>query len=50
MFQTLNNIFETNISFGKMFVSLEYQVEKIEHASKAYDDVVDWKRYVKEKP
>ena len=28
LFQTLDNIFETNIAFGKMYVALEDQVEK----------------------
>ena len=33
-----------------MFVALEDQVEKREQDSKAYDDVVDWKRYMKDRP
>ena len=36
--------------FDKMFVVLEDLVEKRQQASKAYDEVVDWKRYMKDKP
>ena len=33
-----------------MVVVLEYHVEKREKASKAYDEIVDWQRYMKDKP
>ena len=50
LFQTMDDIYETYIAFGKMFVVLEDQVEKREKASKYYDAIVDWKRYMKDKP
>ena len=50
LFQTLNDIFETHISFRNMSFILEDQVAKREQASKAYDDILDWKRYMKDKP
>ena len=50
MVQTLNHSYETHIAFGQMFVVLEEQVEKREQASKAYDDILDWQRYMKDKP
>ena len=49
-FQTFNDIYETHIDFGQMSVVLEEQVEKREKASKAYDDILDWQRYMKDKP
>ena len=33
-----------------MSVVLEEQVEKREQASKAYDAILDWQRYMKDKP
>ena len=33
-----------------MSATLEDQVERREKDSKAYDDVVDWQRYTKDKP
>ena len=33
-----------------MSIVLEDQVEKREQASKAYDNILDWKRYKKDKP
>ena len=45
----MDDIFETHNAFGKMFVVLEYQVEKSEQASKAYDNIMDWKIYMKDK-
>ena len=33
-----------------MFVVLEYLVRKRKQASKSYDEVTDWKRYMKDKP
>ena len=50
LFQNLDDIFETYIAFGKIFVVLEDQIEKREQASKSYDAIVDWQRYMKEKP
>ena len=37
------------MSFDKMPVILEDLVEKRQQASKAYDEVTDWKRYMKDK-
>ena len=50
LFKTLDNIFETHMVFDKMYVVLEDLVEKRQQASKAYDEVVDWQRYMKDKP
>ena len=50
LFHTLNDIYETHIAFGQMVVVLEDRVEKREKASKDYDDILDWKRYMKDKP
>ena len=50
MFRTLDDIFETHVVFGKMFVTLEEQTTKREQDSKAYDDILDWKRYMKDRP
>ena len=50
LFQNLDDIFETHIAFGKMSIVLEDQVEKREQASKAYANILDWKRYKKDKP
>ena len=50
LFKTLDNIFETHMVFDKMFVVLEDLVEKRQQALKAYDEVVDWQRYMKHKP
>ena len=49
LFKILDNIFETHMVFDKMFVVLEDLVEKRQQASKAYDEVIDWKRYMKDK-
>ena len=38
------------MTFEKMYVVLEDLVEKRQQASKAYDEVADWKRYMKDKP
>ena len=46
----MDDIYETYISFGKMYVFLEDQVEKRDQASKSYDAIVYWKRYMKYKP
>ena len=50
LFQTLNDIYETHIAFGQMSIVLEEQVEKREKSSKAYDDILDCQRYMKDKP
>ena len=49
LFKTLDNIFETHMTFDRMSVVLEDLVEKRQQASKAYDEVTDWKRYMKDK-
>ena len=50
LFKTLDNICETHMTFEKMSVVLEDLVEKRQQASKAYDEVTVWKRYMKDKP
>ena len=50
LFKTLDNIFETHMVFDKMVVVLEDLFEKRQQASKSYDEVIDWKRYMKDKP
>ena len=50
LFKTLDSIFETHLAFDKMSATMEDQVERREKDSTAYDDVVDWKRYTKDKP
>ena len=49
LFKTLDDILETHVSFGKMFVALENQVAKGEQASKDYDVILDWQRYMKDR-
>ena len=49
LFKTLDNIFETHMVYVKMSVVLEDLVEKRQKASKAYDKVIDWQSYMKEK-
>ena len=44
LFKALDNIFETHMVFEKKKFVLEDLVEKRQQASKAYDEVVDWKR------
>ena len=46
----MNDIYETHIAFGQMSIVLEEQVEKREKDSKAYDVILDWQRYMKDKP
>ena len=41
---------ETHVAFGKMSVTLEEHVAKREQASKAYDDLLYWQRYMKDRP
>ena len=50
LFKILDDIFETHMVFDNMSIVLEDSVEKRQQASKAYDEVVDWKRYMKDKP
>ena len=49
LFKTIDNIFETHMVFDKMCVVLEDLVEKRQQASKDYDEVTDWKKYMKHK-
>ena len=49
LFKTLADIFETHMVFDKMSVVLEDLIEKRQQASKAYDEVTEWKRYMKDK-
>ena len=48
LFKTLADIFETHMVFDKMFVVLEDLIEERKQASKAYDEVTDWQRYMKD--
>ena len=41
---------ETHVTFEKMYVTIEEQEDKREQASKAYDDTLDRKRYMKDRP
>ena len=41
---------ETHVSFGKMSVTLEEHAAKREQASKAYDDILGWQKYMKDRP
>ena len=50
LFRTLADIFETHTVFDQMSLVLEDLIEKRKHASKAYDEFTDWKRYMKERP
>ena len=49
LFNTLADIFETHTVFDKMFIVLEDLIEKRQQASKDYDEVTDWQRYMKER-
>jgi hypothetical protein len=49
LFSSLNNIQETYNVFEKLSVILEQQIKKRQQASKAIDDIVDWKRHIKDK-
>ena len=49
LFKNLDSFFETHVTFDKMYVVLEVLVEKRQQDSKAYDEVTDWKRYMKDK-
>ena len=37
------------MAFDKMCIVLEDLIEKRQQASKAYDEVTDWQRYMKER-
>ena len=50
MFRTLDDIFETYVAFDKMSVTLEEYKAKRQQASKSYDDILYWQRYMKDKP
>ena len=50
LFHSLNDIYETYIAFGQMVVVHEDHVEKREKASKDLDEIIDWQRYMKDKP
>ena len=50
MFMTVDDIFETYVAFDKMSITLEEQTCKRQQASKAYDAILDWQRYMKDKP
>ena len=50
LFKILADIFETHMVFYKMSVVMEDLIEKIQQASKSYDKVMEWQRYMKEKP
>ena len=50
LFNTLADIFEAHTVFDKMFVVLEDLIEERKQASKVYDEVTDWQRYMKDKP
>ena len=47
-FNTLNDIMETHVAFGKMYVTLEEQTDKRHQDYKAYEDIVDWNMYIKD--
>ena len=50
LFKTLDDIFETHVVFEKMSVVLEDLIKKRQQASKAYEEVTDWKRHMKDMP
>ena len=50
LFKTLDDIIENHVVFDKMFVVLEDLIGKRQQASKAYDEVTNWQRYMKDKP
>ena len=50
LFNTLDDIMETHVSFGKMYVTLKEQEQNREQASKAYDDILDQQRYMNDRP
>ena len=50
LFKTLDDIFETHVTFDKMSFALEDLVDKRKQASNAYEEVMEWKRYMKDNP
>ena len=50
LFRTLADIFENHTVFDNMSMILEDLIEKRQQASKAYDEVIDWQRYMKKRP
>ena len=48
MFNTLPDILETNGAFREMSDTVEEQIANIQQYSKAYDDILDWQRYMKD--
>ena len=50
IFNTLDDVMETHVTFEKMYVTIEEQEDKREQASKSYDDTLDRKRYMKDRP
>ena len=49
MFNTLADILETNGAFREMSDTVEEQIANIQQYSKAYDAIVDWQRYMKDR-
>ena len=49
LLNTLDDIMETHVYFGKMYVTLEEQESNREQASKAYDDIVYQQRYMNDR-
>ena len=49
MFNTLADILETNGAFREMSDTVEEQIANIQQYSKAYDDILDWQRYMKDR-
>ena len=50
LFGTLTDIFDIHTVFDKISMDLEDLIEKIQQASKAYDEVTDCESYMKERP
>ena len=46
----MDDIMETHVAFGKMSITLEEQLAKREQDSKAYDDIMDSHKYMKDIP
>ena len=49
LFNTLDDIMETHVAFGKNFVTVEEQAANREQASKSYADILDQQRYMKDR-
>ena len=50
LFKTLNDILENRVAFGKMSVTLKEMIDKRQQESKAYEYIVDWQRYITDRP